>query len=226
MTLKAPWKDGTCALLFEPHDLLARLVAAIAPPRFHMFRYFGALSSHSKLRTEVADNPKAIARIMSKHGFEVRTPPPPHTPSPPTGQLRLRFGRLTGPSSEGDAVGATTRTSSGATEGAKLAGSRSGRASEEPGAGPKIATAAQRAKHEHWVRRPHYLTDGAFSRFDCPWRFLGNGFGDRIFSVSIPWGVITGWDWDSTDAREYLRLCAIGYLDGNEPAWRIARNLR
>ena len=42
---------------------------------------------------EVGDNPKAIARIMSRHGFEMRTPPPPYPPSPPMGQLRLRFGR-------------------------------------------------------------------------------------------------------------------------------------
>jgi hypothetical protein len=160
VTLKSPWKDGTRALLFEPHDLLARLVAAIPSPRFHMFRYFGVLSSHSKLRAEVvptppgdrarykappasgdqeelafgkddgtgppptgrkrwawllghvfhadvetcpkcggpmrwaevADKPEVIARIMSKHGLRVRTPPPPYKPSPPTGQLRLRFG--------------------------------------------------------------------------------------------------------------------------------------
>jgi hypothetical protein len=159
VTLKSPWKDGTRALLFEPHDLLARLVAAIPAPRFHMFRYFGVLSSHSKLRAEVvpsppqdptrykapptsgdqellefakddegqrqsgrkrwawllghvfqadvetcpncggpmrwaevADNPQAIHRIMSKHGLQARTPPPPHKPSPPKGQLQLRFG--------------------------------------------------------------------------------------------------------------------------------------
>jgi hypothetical protein len=41
---------------------------------------------------EVADEPEVIARIMSKHGLRVRTPPPPYKPSPPTGQLRLRFG--------------------------------------------------------------------------------------------------------------------------------------
>ena len=57
VTLKSPWRDGTRALLFEPHDLLARLVAAIPPPRFHMFRYFGVLSSHSKLRAEVVPTP-------------------------------------------------------------------------------------------------------------------------------------------------------------------------
>jgi hypothetical protein len=57
VTLKAPWRDGTRALLFEPYDLLARLVAAIPAPRFHMFRYFGLLSSHSKLRREVVPAP-------------------------------------------------------------------------------------------------------------------------------------------------------------------------
>jgi hypothetical protein len=37
------WRDGTRALLFEPLDLLTRLVAAIAPPRFRLLRYFGVL---------------------------------------------------------------------------------------------------------------------------------------------------------------------------------------
>jgi hypothetical protein len=53
VTLKSVWKDGTRALLFEPHDLIARLVAAIPPPRWHTVRYFGVLSSHSSLRREV-----------------------------------------------------------------------------------------------------------------------------------------------------------------------------
>jgi hypothetical protein len=35
---------------------------------------------------DVADQPEVIAHIMSKHGVEVRTPPPP-----PKGQLRLRL---------------------------------------------------------------------------------------------------------------------------------------
>ena len=53
VTLKSPWRYGTRALLFEPLDLLTRLVAAIAPPRFHLVRYFGLLSSHCKVRAEV-----------------------------------------------------------------------------------------------------------------------------------------------------------------------------
>jgi hypothetical protein len=53
LTLKSVWKDGTRALLLEPHALLVRLCAAIPPPGFHMTRYFGVLSSHSAHRHEV-----------------------------------------------------------------------------------------------------------------------------------------------------------------------------
>ncbi len=57
LSLKKVWRDGTRALLFEPHDLLTRLVAAVPPPRLHMLRYFGVLSSHSSLRAEVVPSP-------------------------------------------------------------------------------------------------------------------------------------------------------------------------
>ena len=36
LTLKSTWRDGTRAMVFEPHDLLTRLVAAVPPPRFHL----------------------------------------------------------------------------------------------------------------------------------------------------------------------------------------------
>jgi hypothetical protein len=57
LRLKHPWKDGTRALLLEPDDLLVRLVAAVPPPYFHLLRYFGVLSSHSRLRKEVVPHP-------------------------------------------------------------------------------------------------------------------------------------------------------------------------
>ena len=57
LTLKSMWRDGTRAIVFEPHDLLTRLVAAVPPPRFHLLRYFGVLSSHSSLRAEVVPEP-------------------------------------------------------------------------------------------------------------------------------------------------------------------------
>jgi hypothetical protein len=64
--LKKPWSDGTVALVLEPLDLCARIAALIPPPRFHMVRYHGVLSSHAKLRSEVVprledSTPKQLA---------------------------------------------------------------------------------------------------------------------------------------------------------------------
>jgi hypothetical protein len=53
LTLKSVWRDGTHALVFEPFDLLARLCAAVPPPRFHMLRYHGVFSAHCALRPHV-----------------------------------------------------------------------------------------------------------------------------------------------------------------------------
>jgi hypothetical protein len=53
LTLKSQWKDGTRALVLEPHDLLVRLCATVPPPWFNMIRYFGVLSSHSRHRARV-----------------------------------------------------------------------------------------------------------------------------------------------------------------------------
>jgi hypothetical protein len=53
LELKKVWRDGTRALVLEPFDLLTRLVASVPPPRLHLLRYFGVLSSHSAQRREV-----------------------------------------------------------------------------------------------------------------------------------------------------------------------------
>ena len=68
LTLKSVWRDGTRAVVFEPHDFLARLVAAVPAPGFHLLRYFGLLSSHSALRSEVIPQPP--------HDRALRRPPP------------------------------------------------------------------------------------------------------------------------------------------------------
>jgi len=67
LTLESVWRDGTRALILEPQDLLVRLVAAVPPPRFHLLRYFGVLSSHSALRSQVVPH----------------TPPDPTASRPP-----------------------------------------------------------------------------------------------------------------------------------------------
>ncbi len=54
---KKQWKDGSVGLVLQPEDLLVRLCAAVAPPRFHMVRYFGVLSSHSSHRSRVVPEP-------------------------------------------------------------------------------------------------------------------------------------------------------------------------
>jgi hypothetical protein len=64
------WKDGTRAVVFSPEDLIVRLIAAIPPPRFHTVRYFGVLSSHSRLRKEVVPRSRPDPR-------RVRPPPAP-----------------------------------------------------------------------------------------------------------------------------------------------------
>ena len=46
------------AISFEPHDLLARLVAAVPPPKFHLLWYFGVRSGHYALRSEVVPSPE------------------------------------------------------------------------------------------------------------------------------------------------------------------------
>jgi hypothetical protein len=59
--LKKTWRDGTRAVLLQPLDLIARVVAIIPPPGFNMTRYFGVLSSHASLRSEVVPEPPAPA---------------------------------------------------------------------------------------------------------------------------------------------------------------------
>ena len=61
LIFKKVWRDGTRALLLEPHDLIARLVAAVPAPRSHMLRYFGVLSSHSSRRALVVPKPPVDA---------------------------------------------------------------------------------------------------------------------------------------------------------------------
>ena len=57
LEFKRSWKDGTQALVFEPHEFISRLVAMVPPPRAHQLRYWGVLSSHSALRSEVVPQP-------------------------------------------------------------------------------------------------------------------------------------------------------------------------
>ena len=71
--MKRAWKDGTHALVFEPLDLIARICAMIPPPRFHMVRFHGVLSSHAKLRSEVVPTP-AVAEPAPLDPLQLQQP--------------------------------------------------------------------------------------------------------------------------------------------------------
>jgi hypothetical protein len=63
LRLKKPWADGTSAFLLEPSDFIARLVAAIPPPRFHMLRFHGVLAPHCTLRPWVVPKAKQTPQV-------------------------------------------------------------------------------------------------------------------------------------------------------------------
>ncbi len=57
LEFKRPWSDGTTSVELEPLALIARLAALVPPPKRHLTRYFGVLSSHSSLRSQVVPAP-------------------------------------------------------------------------------------------------------------------------------------------------------------------------
>jgi hypothetical protein len=57
LQFKKPWSDGTSSVDLEPLALIARLAALVPPPKRHLTRYFGVLSSHASSRSEVVPAP-------------------------------------------------------------------------------------------------------------------------------------------------------------------------
>jgi Putative transposase len=57
LEFKRPWSDGTTSVELEPLALIARLAALVPPPKRHLTRYFGVLSSHAASRSEVVPSP-------------------------------------------------------------------------------------------------------------------------------------------------------------------------
>jgi hypothetical protein len=58
---KKPWSDGTASVDLQPLAFIARLAALVPPPRRHLTRYVGVLSSHSGLRSQVVPKPSTTA---------------------------------------------------------------------------------------------------------------------------------------------------------------------
>jgi hypothetical protein len=53
LDFKKPWSDDTASVDLPPLALIARLAALVVPPRRHLTRYCGVLSSHASLRRQV-----------------------------------------------------------------------------------------------------------------------------------------------------------------------------
>jgi hypothetical protein len=51
--LKAPWRNGTTHVVFEPLDFIARLVSLIPRPRVNLTRFHGVFAPNSKYRSKV-----------------------------------------------------------------------------------------------------------------------------------------------------------------------------
>jgi hypothetical protein len=68
LQLKRPWRDGTTAFLFTPHELIERLVALVPRPRSHLTRYHGVLAPAFAARSRIV--PGRAAESV------VRRPPP------------------------------------------------------------------------------------------------------------------------------------------------------
>ena len=49
--LKTPWRNGTTHVIFEPLDLIARLVSLVPKPRVNLTRFHGVFAPNSKYRS-------------------------------------------------------------------------------------------------------------------------------------------------------------------------------
>jgi hypothetical protein len=94
LELKRPWADGTTAVLLSPDDLIARLCAAVPPPRFHLIRFHGVLASHSALRSLVvpASGSEPTARAEAQAQLPLFAPEPQSPPvAEPTAQAERSY---------------------------------------------------------------------------------------------------------------------------------------
>jgi hypothetical protein len=66
LDFKKLWSDGTTAVELEPLALIARLAALVPPPKRHLTRYFGVLSSHAASRSQVVPVPPERAPVPAE----------------------------------------------------------------------------------------------------------------------------------------------------------------
>lgn len=76
LDLRRPWRDGTRAILFEPHELIERLSALIPKPRINLLLYHGVFGPAAKLRGA------AVAVALGSSQRPTTLTPPPSTADP------------------------------------------------------------------------------------------------------------------------------------------------
>ena len=57
LRFKRAWRSGAHAVVLDPLDFIARLVALLPPPHFNMLRHHGVLAARAKARAEVIPGP-------------------------------------------------------------------------------------------------------------------------------------------------------------------------
>jgi len=87
--LKRVFRDGTAAVVLSPLDLISRLAALVPPPRFHLVRYSGVLSSHASLRPEVILGGQPKRQLLLPFGDAGRGKPAPKAPSRRTSWAKM-----------------------------------------------------------------------------------------------------------------------------------------
>jgi hypothetical protein len=66
--LKSRWRYGTSHIVLSPSELVERFFALVPPPRSHLTRYFGVLSSHSKVRKHIILDPEVKKGYLREKG--------------------------------------------------------------------------------------------------------------------------------------------------------------
>ena len=84
LELKRPWRDGTTAFVFTPHELIERLVALVPRPRTHLTRHFGVFAPAFAARAAIVPGDARANRDPALR-------PPGHPDAPPPPPFRHRY---------------------------------------------------------------------------------------------------------------------------------------
>ena len=78
----------------DAHQFLARLCALVAPPGFHMTRYYGVLASHHRLREHVIPRPAAPPPPQLARDFALPSDPAESSPTSSPRPRRIGWAKL------------------------------------------------------------------------------------------------------------------------------------